>query len=230
VRPSRWCSGGASGAHTTGRSRLLVGVVATFFWAFGAASAQELFTPTQDPVVGARLFEVKGCVQCHAIKGVGGKDGPDLGRLEQARSFYDLAAAMWNHLPQMAQRIRASDAVRPYLTPNEMSDLIAFLYGPRSFDEPGEAGDPRRGQQLVADKGCLNCHSLAPPRGKTAGTLSWLKGVDSPWTVMAMMWNHSFLMAVMTEDQKTAWPRLSSGEMADLVAFLRAHAYGNRGH
>jgi mono/diheme cytochrome c family protein len=206
-------------------------LVAACFGALGPASAQELFNPTRDPVAGARLFEAKGCVQCHAINGEGGKDGPDLGRLQGARSFYEVAAAMWNHLPQMARRFRASGADRPYLTPNQMSDLIAFLYGPRSLDEsgPGVSGDPRRGEQLIAAKGCLDCHSLAPPRGKTAGSLTSLKGVDSPWTVMATMWNHSFLMAVMTRDQNTPWPSLSSAEMADLVAFLRAHAYGNRG-
>lgn len=216
-----------------GRARLILGLLAaaTFGGALGAASAQALFTPTQDPVTGARLFESKGCVQCHAINGAGGKEGPDLGGLERARSFYELTAAMWNHLPQMARRIRASAASRPYLTPNEMSDLMAFL-GPRSLDgaAPEGAGGPARGRHLLADKGCLDCHSLSPPRGKAAGSLDGLKGVDSPWMVMAAMWNHAFLMAVVTDDRKVAWPRLSSGEMADLVAFLRAHAYGGRGH
>jgi hypothetical protein len=37
-------------------------------------------------------------------------------------------------------------------------------------------------------------------------------------------------MTLVSEKQKTAWPRLSADEMADLVAFLRAHAYGGRGH
>jgi mono/diheme cytochrome c family protein len=68
------------GARETSILRVVVAV--TFFWALGSASAQALFTPTQDPVAGARLFEGKGCVQCHAIKGVGGRDGPDLGHQE----------------------------------------------------------------------------------------------------------------------------------------------------
>jgi mono/diheme cytochrome c family protein len=205
-------------------------VAVSCLWALGAASAQEVFTPTRDPVAGARLFEVKGCVQCHALKGVGGAGGPDLGHLERARSFYELTAAMWNHLPQMAKRLRASLADRPYLTPNEMSDLIAFLQGRRAVDESALAGgDPGRGRQLVADKGCLGCHSLTPPGGRVAKSLGWLKGVDSPWTVMASMWNHAFLMEAMVDDHKTAWPTLSAEEMADLVAFLRAHGYGGRG-
>jgi mono/diheme cytochrome c family protein len=205
-------------------------VAVTCLWAPGSASAQERFTPTRDPVAGARLFERKGCVECHAIKGVGGKEGPDLGHLERARSFYELTAAMWNHVPQMARRIRASLAERPYLTPDEMSDVIAFLHGPASFDEHALAGtgDAGRGQHVLAAKGCLDCHSLSPPGGKVAKSLSSLRGIDSPWTVMALMWNHAFLMEATAEHQQAAWPRLSADEMADLVAFLRAHGYGGR--
>jgi mono/diheme cytochrome c family protein len=209
-------------------SLTVLAVAFTAFCALGVALAQVVLTPTQDPVSGAHLFQVKGCAQCHAINGVGGKDGPDLGRIAEPRSFYDLATAMWNHLPQMASRIWRSRADRPHLTPNEMSDLTAFLYTPRSFDEKrlrGGPGDPQRGLQLVAEKGCLGCHSLTGPGGKAAGSLDRLKGLDSPWTIIATMWNHSFLMELKASERKNAWPTLSSDEMADLVAFLRAHAY-----
>jgi mono/diheme cytochrome c family protein len=207
-------------------------VAVTLWWTPGVAAADE-FTPTEDPVAGARLFQTKGCVRCHAINGVGGTAGPALGQITKPGSFYDLAAEMWNHLPQMATRLWSSSplpAEKPYMTPNEMSDLIAFLYKPRAFGErlPGEPGDPRSGERLVADKGCLGCHSLeAPPRGKVGGSLSGLKGLDSPWTIIAKMWNHGFLMA-STIEGSNAWPRVTSREMADLVAFLRAHGFAGR--
>jgi hypothetical protein len=107
---------------------------------------------------------------------------------------------MWDHLSQMATRLWSSPSSpteKPYMTPNEMSDLIAFLYKPAAFGVrlPGEPGDPRNGERLIADKGCLSCHSLeSPPRGKVGGSLSGLKGLDSPWTIIAKMWNHGFLM------------------------------------
>ena len=72
----------------------------------GLAFAQPLFSPAQDPLAGERVFSGKGCVKCHAVNGVGGKVGPDLGRVLRPRTFYDLAAALWNHAPRMAARMR----------------------------------------------------------------------------------------------------------------------------
>lgn len=93
-----------------------------------AASAQPLFGPAQDPLAGSRVFGAKGCVKCHAVNGVGGTVGPDLGRIARPHSFYDLTTAMWNHLPRMAARMQQLGIPRPTLTPAEAADLIAFLY------------------------------------------------------------------------------------------------------
>lgn len=211
---------------------ILLAAALTCLWPLAAASAPPPFTATQDPVAGARLFRTKGCALCHAIDGVGGTVGPDLGRVARPRSVYEQAAAMWNHLPSMARGMREPFAERPYLTPNEMSDLTAFLHRPRPADALdrlgneflGAPGDAERGRQLVADKGCLDCHPLSGPGRGEVRSLGHLKGPDSPWTVMATMWNHALLMELKTEQQRRAWPRLSAEELADIVAFLRAHA------
>jgi mono/diheme cytochrome c family protein len=222
-----------SGAMVT-RSLVLAAVFACV-WTGGTAAAQSPLFPTLDPIAGARLFEAKGCGRCHAIGGVGAGGGPDLGHVERARSLYDLAAALWNHVPQMSSRIWGSTAAAAYVTPDEVSDLMAFLSSPTSvttresleralgvLDAPG---DPRHGRQLVTEKGCLGCHSLSRPGGKVAGRLDDLKGPDSPWSVVAAMWNHAFLMYAESQAGGRPWPSLSAIEMADLVAFLRLHAY-----
>src|SRR5262245_26738541 len=36
------------------------------------ACAQPTFSPSQDPMAGARVFAAKSCEKCHAINGIGG--------------------------------------------------------------------------------------------------------------------------------------------------------------
>jgi mono/diheme cytochrome c family protein len=184
----------------------------------GPARAQTTFTPSTDPVAGAQLFRTIGCERCH---------GGDVERFRRSpRSLPALAAAMWNHGPQMAGRIRDSDARRPYVTANQMSDLVAFLYGADVVRGDarltGRRGDATRGERVVTDKGCLACHSIRRPGGRRAGSLDSLKGLESPWTVVAQMWNHVFLMDLETSAQGRAWTKLTADEMADLTAFLES--------
>lgn len=203
-----------------------------FFGMVGAAAAQGGGNPTLDPVSGANLFRTKGCVGCHAINGVGGTRGPDLGQSQRPGSFYGFAARMWNHLPPMSQQIWASETNRPYLTANEMSDLVAFLETSGAPGPPGAVdlgtrllrapGDAQRGRQLLANKGCLVCHSLSVDDGRrtAGGSLDRPVGFDTPWIVVSTMWNHTFLMELEARKQGRTWPRLSADEMADVAAFL----------
>jgi mono/diheme cytochrome c family protein len=198
----------------------VIGAALVLLSAPGLVTAQSpLSAPAGDPEAGARLFRTRGCVECHAA---------DLARFQrQPRPLFELAAAMWNHFPRMAEQIRASTLKRPYLASTEMRDLATFLYPTDPADPArtrllGEPGDPERGRRLVADKGCLVCHSITAPGGPRAGSLDDLKGWDSAWSVVAQMWNHAFLMQLETEGQRAGWQQLSAGEMADLVAFLQA--------
>jgi len=88
--------------------RMMRGIVALAILcgAFGQTMAQEPSSLAQNPLAGSRIFGTKGCVKCHAVNGVGGTLGPDLGRDALSRSVVDFAAAMWNHLPQMAEHLR----------------------------------------------------------------------------------------------------------------------------
>lgn len=183
--------------------------------------AQPLFSPTQDPVAGSHVFGSKGCSGCHSIDGVGGKIGPDLGRARRTRSFYDLAAAMWNHLPGMAERMREFKIQRPSISPGEAGDLIAFLYTLNYFDPPGKA---QAGKRLFSEKKCIVCHQVAGVGGVVGPNLDSLKQYGSAIFVAAAMWNHGPTMAEAMRAKGIARPTFSGSELVDLIAYLKSTA------
>jgi cytochrome c2 len=183
--------------------------------------AQPLFSPTQDPVAGSYVFGSKGCSGCHSIDGVGGKIGPDLGRARGTRSFYDLAAAMWNHLPGMAERMREFKIQRPSISPGEAGDLIAFLYTLNYFDPPGNA---QAGKRLFSEKKCIVCHQVAGVGGVVGPNLDSLKQYGSAIFVAAAMWNHGPTMAEAMRAKGIARPTFSGTELVDLIAYLKSTA------
>ncbi|HEU5321042.1 MAG TPA: c-type cytochrome [Methylomirabilota bacterium] len=181
------------------------------------ALAQVPFTATQDPLAGARLFTDKGCVTCHAISGRGGTVGPDLGRVTRPRTFYDLAAALWNHAPAMAARMRQRGIARPRLTAQESGDLAAYLFTLSYFDAPG---DPEAGRRLFTAKRCALCHRVGGAGGSVGPPLDGVKAHASPIALAAVMWNHAPRMAAAMEAQGVERPTFSGSELLDLIAYL----------
>src|SRR6266498_6075850 len=78
-----------------------------------------------DPARGQLLFVSKRCVECHAVRGAGGRIGPDLGRSAIKGSFFEIAAAMWNHSSAMDEKMREFRVARPSFEKEELSDLLA---------------------------------------------------------------------------------------------------------
>ena len=187
--------------------------------ALGLASGQPLFSPTQDPLAGARVFGEKGCVKCHAINGIGGKVGPDLGRLPRPRSFFDLATAMWNHLPRMAERMRQLGVPRPALDRREAGDLIAFLFTLSYFDPPG---NPEAGRRLFVEKKCVVCHQVAGSGGVIGPSLDFVGQYGSPILVATDMWNHGPAMAELMRARRIERPLFKDAELLDLIAYLKS--------
>ena len=181
------------------------------------ALAQPLLGPAQDPLAGSRVFGTKGCVKCHSISGVGGKVGPDLGRIARPRSFYDLATAMWNHLPRMTERMRQLGITRPSLDAREAADLIAFLYTVSYFDP---AGSRDAGRRLFTDKRCVACHQADGTGGVVGPNLSFLRLFGSPIAVAAAMWNHGPQMLEAMKARGIARPAFTAPELRDLLAYL----------
>ncbi len=185
------------------------------WWERGHASARWSALPIGSPGEGAELFQKKGCVHCHAVKGLGGTSGPDLGSAGTSRSHPDrLVVAMWNHAPLMWKRMRAERLDYPKLDDQEMADVLAYFLVARHVDD---AGDPARGRRLYETKGCTRCHALRGPSSTdSAGGDQALRKSASPVEWARAMWNHPPVTDVGGEP-----PTFEGREMNDLLAYAR---------
>jgi mono/diheme cytochrome c family protein len=192
-------------------------------WPLTPVGSQPVFGPSQDPLAGSRVFGTKSCAKCHAVNGVGGKIGPDLGRIPRPRSFYELATAMWNHLPQMVQRMDALGIARPQLDVRETEDLIGFLYTLNYFDAPGNA---RAGQRYFAEKRCIVCHQVGGTGGVVGPNLDFFKQFGSPIFIVAAIWNHGPQMSEAMKAKGIERPAFIGPELQDLIAYLAPGSAG----
>ena len=183
--------------------------------------AQSPVSMAQHPLVGARVFGAKGCVKCHAVNGVGGTLGPDLGRNPLSHSFFDFAAALWNHLPQMAERMRQLEIPRPSLNPWETGDLMAFLFTRHYFDSPG---NPQDGRRVFVTKQCVVCHQVGGVGGVLGPNLDFLQQSGSPIFVATALWNHGATMAEAMRVAQVTRPTFTAAELRDLSAYFMSVA------
>lgn len=153
---------------------------------------------------GKDLFQAKGCADCH-------KGSNSLENKYGNRSMTDLAAAMWNHRPKMKQ-------TAPELSGEEMRRIVGYLWSAQYFEAPG---DSRRGKAVFAKKLCVSCHN-DPSSG--APNLASKAGQISGFSMVSSLWQHGSGMLKQMNAKKVAWPRFTSPEMSDLIAFLNTPA------
>ena len=171
------------------------------------------------PEKGAALFYGdKQCAICHSINGSGGRVAPDLSGLHPGTPAMGwLTAVLWNHAPGMWRQFRQQNTSYPQLDPQEMADILAFLYQSGNVDR---AGDASAGRKVFTDKDCIHCHSVAGVGGKTAPELSGIAGgVDSSSWTRAML-NHAGSMVDPITIHIGQWPQFTGKEMNDLIAFV----------
>lgn len=172
-----------------------------------------------NPLEGSQLFSEKGCLRCHAINGVGGVGGPDLGQGILKRSLLDIAGVMWNHSPGMAHVIEERRAARPAFKAPEMASLLSFLYYIGSLDAPGDAAV---GERLFRDKQCQTCHSLGGKGGKQGPALDNYSHYASPIFLSVGLWNHGKAMAGVMEAMRISRPTFEKNNIPDLFAYIRS--------
>lgn len=196
---------------------LALGIAAILF-SPGTSFSQPATLSSQDPLAGSRVFGTKGCSQCHAVQGVGGKIAADLGRVGKARTFYDLASTFWNHIPEMAEQMRKVNKPPPQLSPRETGDLIAFLDTVDYFDPIGNA---KVGRKIFADKQCILCHQIERAGGVFGPSLDSVVQFG-PIFFAATMWNHGPSMAEAMRARGVKRPLFSGSELRDLIAYVKS--------
>jgi len=175
-----------------------------------------LFT---DPQQGSTLFRGKGCVRCHSVNGVGGKVGPDLaGAGGHPSDLAVLVAEMWNHAPNMWERMRADHISYPTLTYEETAYLVAYLYMASHMDGPGNA---QRGKWLFTSKGCIRCHAVTNKNGEQRSLWNALGAANTPMAWTKAMWEGAPAMEGAMRKAGLAWPMLDGSDLNDLFAFVR---------
>lgn len=173
------------------------------------------------------VFAKDGCATCHRVRGMGdGAGGSDLGRIRTGTGFFEIAAAMWNHLPRMRLQAREQGVEWPLLTPQELSDVIALVFTAQQQDVHG---DPVVGARLFVSKGCEQCHSSRGTNGAVGPPLEELTRSSSPVLLAAVMWNHGAQMAEATGAGGVEGAPFAGTELPDIVAYILAAGPDPRG-
>lgn len=85
--------------------------------------------------------------------------------------------------------------------------------------------NPAAGARLFEEKRCAQCHALGGEERRIGPDLGRIHIIGTVLDVAGALWNHAPTMREKMRDLKIQAPALTSGEMADLLAFLTAYRY-----
>jgi cytochrome c2 len=88
--------------------------------------AQRYFFDEGDVTRGRKVFDSKGCANCHEMRR-NETGAPDLTRASEVYSPITLTASVWRHGPEMLKAMKEQKIAWPEFEKTEMADLIAWL-------------------------------------------------------------------------------------------------------
>jgi mono/diheme cytochrome c family protein len=173
-----------------------------------------------DAKAGADLFRTQLCVNCHSVGGQGAGQAPDLGRpVERSYTPAGIAARMWSHAPAMWSQIADRKIRLPQVTADQAASLFAYFYSAGYFEKPG---DVERGRSTFQEKRCDACHSVGGSGGSVGPQVERWSSLTDPVVLVQRMWNHADRMKREMSDRNIAWPRFSSQELRDVLAYVES--------
>jgi mono/diheme cytochrome c family protein len=147
------------------------------------------------------LFQMR-CSVCHTSA------EQFLGKNLHGQTLTDLAADMWNHGSFMK-----TNPVR--FAPGEMREIVSLVWSQRYLENKGNL---ERGKKVFVAKKCSECHKgsgsgVAPPLTTRERDFSGI-------TMISVLWEHGPAMLDRMREKNIPWPRFSTREMSDLIAYL----------
>jgi cytochrome c551/c552 len=152
---------------------------------------------------GEAVFKARGCGSCHPSVA-------DLSASTRGKTLTEIAAAMWNHEPVMSK----AGATPARFDPDEMRELLSYLWAQTFFADAGNAGAGRR---VFVAKRCAGCHE-----GASAKASALAGGGFNGATMVSALWRHGPAMLNEMKSEGVAWPRFEGSQMADLIAYLNS--------
>ena len=180
------------------------------------------FSPRGNATRGGSVFVSRQCSSCHSE--VLNTDR----RAGLRETWMDLkdpsvwAERMWNHATEMESAMSNRGIRWPKLSDQDVSDLVTFLASRGGSEAEAyelSIGEPDAGR-AVFDRSCTSCHTLGQ-RERSKVDLLARTAPPSVTAYIAAMWNHAPEM----KRKGGSTPKLASGDMADLVAFLFSQRY-----
>ena len=140
-----------------------------------------MMMPSMDAANGRKLFASKGCVVCHSVNGIGGKDATalDASTMPGMTNPFDFVANMWRGAEPMIELQREELGGQIEFTGQELSDIIAFLHHEAEQKKFSEADIPPNikaamekmeqgeGGTMQGGEGGMSGMKMAPDSGAT---------------------------------------------------------------
>lgn len=194
----------------------------------------DYFDQPGNPEEGKRLFQEKKCSACHSLGGKGGMalspppHPPPLDRFKQYVSPIFFVTALWNAMKNMTKAIREhhhQNMERSLFRENDLSNILSYIKAEgivkgeynRVYITPG---NPNTGRALLAEKGCVRCHTTEKPEksGKISLIAQDLRG--SLTQIAGTIWNHGPKMWNKVEESDITIPEFTEEEMSDVISYL----------